>query len=367
MRKSQTYRNSIPGVISGVMLLIFFAPLTFAVEPQAEIQPDIKAIEPVPEGVYIWPGYRGFDVEIWTDRRTYYIGDSIRVYFRTNHDAYVYIYNTDPAGVTRLLFPNYYDHDNFVRAYQTYVIPDYRYDLRITGPAGREYLHIVAVRSRVYILERFYKFSPAEPFPRVKEGPKELIRELQKLKQESQIKQLRPEAKKQPPRGETELRRIEPVPHPHPPYAYDYAEDTTSFYVRWGYGRPYDYEWYPPSWYDRDYWFERGYGSLVLRSSPERARIYIDGDYKGRTPKTVSLPAGWHRLRITKDGYADWVEQIHISAGERQYIYADLERVGFEFRRSPREKEKKKLEKPEGLPQPEKKRLLKVTPTPLSM
>ena len=311
-------------------MLLSIGTIALAVQEETGIEPEPKAIE-------IFPTYRhNFNVEIWTDRRTYYIGDSIRIYFRANRDAYVYIYDIDPSGATRLLFPNWYDRDNFVRAHIRYSIPDYRYDLRITGPTGRETLHIIAVRRKYRFLSRYYRFSPQEPFPLVEKGPESVIRELKKQAQKGTTSRERAPGKIE---AQPRYRTIEPVPPPPYPY-YGYAEDITTIYVRASYWEPYD-------WYDEyDYWFHPGYGYLVLRSSPSRARIYVDGSYKGKTPKTISVRTGWHSIRLTRSGYYDWRERVYVRRGERSYIYADLDRK-YPHRRyeAPRERSKKEYEK----------------------
>ena len=91
--------------------------------------------------------HRPVDVEIWTNKghgAKYCVGEEIEIYFRTNRDAYVAIYNTDTRGRTHRLFPNRYDHDNFVRGGKTYRLPARGYDFYIEGPRGRESLKAVA-------------------------------------------------------------------------------------------------------------------------------------------------------------------------------------------------------------------------------
>ena len=98
------------------------------------------------------------EVDVWTDQDSYYIGDRIDVYFHVNRDAYVYIFNTDTHGVTRQIFPNYYDRDNYVRGGVVYTIPDRGYSLEITGPTGREYVRAIAVTELRDFLRRYESF-----------------------------------------------------------------------------------------------------------------------------------------------------------------------------------------------------------------
>lgn len=112
------------------------------------------------------PIYRGrFWVDIDADRSVYDIGDSVRIHFEASDDCHVYIFNTDAAGITRQIFPNYYDRDNYVRGGRRYSIPDYGYALVAEGPSGRESIQIVAHRKQWRALERWGHFDRHDPFP----------------------------------------------------------------------------------------------------------------------------------------------------------------------------------------------------------
>ncbi len=266
---------------------------------------------------------RYFNIDVWTDRRTYYNGDNIRVYFRANRDAYVFIFDTDPSGVTRQLFPNWYDRDNFVQAHRTYSIPDYNYDLRVTGPRGREYLRAVAVRSKPNFLDPFYRFRSGEPFPRIERGPRAMIEELKKHGSKAEKHERKSETKVSP-------ERIVPVPPAPPPPSrpYNYAESATSFYVRdgdyWWHDPNDRYDWEPPDYYD-DHWYSGRKATLTIRSIPSNARIYIDGSYYGETTKSVQVRPGRHTVRLVKRGFLEWEDRVFVRAGQREYIRARLD------------------------------------------
>lgn len=88
-------------------------------------------------------------VQVWTNRAlgaTYYQGESIHIYFKTSQDAYVTIYDYTPEGSVRILFPNFFQRDNFVRGGEVYVIPNpsYDYNLVVSGQNGREIIEAVA-------------------------------------------------------------------------------------------------------------------------------------------------------------------------------------------------------------------------------
>jgi len=90
------------------------------------------------------------DIDVWTDRGNgaiYHPGEDMKVYFRTNRDAFVVIYNVDTRGYVHLLYPYDYRDSRFVEGRSTYSIPSSRddYDLIVDGPSGTE--RIVAIAS----------------------------------------------------------------------------------------------------------------------------------------------------------------------------------------------------------------------------
>ncbi len=90
------------------------------------------------------------DVEVWTDNESgeFYEGDEIHIYFRTNRDAYVAVYNIDTEGRVNLIYPFDQNDDPFIEGGRIYRIPgpDADYDLLIDGPAGSENIQIIASR-----------------------------------------------------------------------------------------------------------------------------------------------------------------------------------------------------------------------------
>lgn len=97
-------------------------------------------IEPVP-----------VDVELWTDKgrgADYCVGEEIEIFFRTDADAYVAVFDTDTRGRTHRLFPNRWDRDHFVRGHKTYRLPDRGYRFLVEGPPGVETLHVIAAPTR---------------------------------------------------------------------------------------------------------------------------------------------------------------------------------------------------------------------------
>ena len=52
---------------------------------------------------------------------------------------------------------------------------------------------------------------------------------------------------------------------------------------------------------------------LMITSDPADARIIIDGDLRGSTPLTLSVPAGKYEIVIEKNGYYPWEAQVELS------------------------------------------------------
>lgn len=100
------------------------------------------------------------DVKIWTDRgdgAKYCVGDSIEVWFRTDVDAWVAIYNVDTRGRVTRLFPTRRHKDHFVRGGRDYRVPNRRgHRFEVAGPTGWETLTIVASTDRRDVLESPY-------------------------------------------------------------------------------------------------------------------------------------------------------------------------------------------------------------------
>jgi hypothetical protein len=93
--------------------------------------PSLVAIEtPPPVGAsrYLHP-QEGPSVQLWTNREHGSVvqrGERIRVFFRTDSDAYVTVFRVDTDGRVRLLYPDEPWEDNFARARRSYQV-DRRY------------------------------------------------------------------------------------------------------------------------------------------------------------------------------------------------------------------------------------------------
>lgn len=67
------------------------------------------------------------------------------------------------------------------------------------------------------------------------------------------------------------------------------------------------------------------YGSLNVESSPNFAKLFIDGKDMGETPKFFGeILVGQHEVKVIKDGFADHTETITITKGEPKQLMVTL-------------------------------------------
>jgi len=81
---------------------------------------------------------------------------------------------------------------------------------------------------------------------------------------------------------------------------------------------------------------EEGLGSVKVSSDPGGAKIYIDESYQGSTPPrqdvlscriswlVENLEPGKHILRVAKDGYRDYEEEVKVRSGRVESINCEL-------------------------------------------
>ena len=212
-----------------------------------------------PLGIIIEPPAGALTVSITTDKPAYAVGEAVRITFTINRAAYVYIWDIQPDGKVTLIFPNFYDQQNFFPAgTHTIPTPGKPYRLTVAPPLGTEWLQILASTQPVAALSGF---SPGDPFPLLGSDPEGWGVQVLGL-----------------------------VPEPT-----QRAFDFTSFEIV---ATP------PP-----------GFGTLIVRSSPSGPKLYVDGIFRGYTLRTVNLLPGFHDVPVRKTGYQDYTARVHLVAG----------------------------------------------------
>lgn len=69
-----------------------------------------------------------------------------------------------------------------------------------------------------------------------------------------------------------------------------------------------------------------GKGAFAVSSSPEGAKLYINGVYYGLTPSNIGMDEGVYELILKKEGYKDYGERFAIVEGRPTVLEAILEK-----------------------------------------
>jgi hypothetical protein len=69
-------------------------------------------------------------------------------------------------------------------------------------------------------------------------------------------------------------------------------------------------------------------GSITVVSSPSGAYVYIDGNYRGLTPVTLTdVAPGSHSIELDLSGYSDWKSTVRVNNGQSLTVSATLSPV----------------------------------------
>ena len=75
------------------------------------------------------------------------------------------------------------------------------------------------------------------------------------------------------------------------------------------------------------YWKPK-YGSLTIKTTPPGASISVDGELRGPSPITLpDLRSGAHRLKVTKDGYKELIQQVMVMPYATDNLHCSLEPI----------------------------------------
>jgi hypothetical protein len=129
---------------------------------------------PAPLGIVPTPTPQQLSVNIWTNKTTYVVGETAILYFTVSQPSYIYIYDIQPDGVVRLIYPNAYSQANYMSA-GTHTLPDAQYQFTIAPPIGTEQLQIIASPVNLGLTPPAYY----EPFPMVGVDPQSATNQIQ--------------------------------------------------------------------------------------------------------------------------------------------------------------------------------------------
>lgn len=257
------------GAIIGIVLLgNIFSPVL----AQDETKPSSRiAIRPVPD----------FKIEVWIDKgcgKSYTVGENITIYFKSNKDCYLTLFDFIPGGGIRLLFPNRYEKNNFLEANKVHTIPP---GFVVTLPPGKEMIRAVATTSPWQFFSdeeimRYHSEHPEERYPVISRSEEGF--------------------------GDEFNEKIKIIPQPNRAMA------SCIFYVT---------SRIVPQ-----------YGKIRVTSIPSYAKVYLDGTYRGTTPLTLSnIKMGQHTIKVTKKDYYNYSEMVQVKANTTTYVSARLEPV----------------------------------------
>lgn len=253
-------------VVLALLLFIFVISVGFSQE-KIQIQPEREwekiIIVPNPQPV--------LKLDLWLNKpegSVYRVGENLVIYVKANDDVYLYLFDITPDGQFKLIFPNSYSKDNFIKKDRTYTFPDKpTYSFKVTPPFGKEYIVGIITKKPIEIFpgKRFETMAPGSVIEKVIE---KALENLQKT--------LRKEEGK------------------------NWAQSVTFFYVQ-----------------------EQQIRSKInIYSNPSGAQVYINDKYEGNTPLTLSLLPGNYRVVLKKEGYEDYYTNIVVQEGrDRDYTF----------------------------------------------
>ena len=99
-------------------------------------------------------------VFVWTDTSVVNVGDEIVIHLQISRPAFIYLFDLQPDGLVRLIFPNAFSPNNYVTS-SSYDLPDGPYKLTVTPPAGIEEFLVFACDAPLPIAVG----SAQDPFP----------------------------------------------------------------------------------------------------------------------------------------------------------------------------------------------------------
>lgn len=242
-----------------------------------------------PQRIIVNPVETDLKVNVWVDKAPnnseatpdYVPGENIKIYTKTNQDAYVYLFNVDPEGKVDLILPNKYaGGENFLKANTTKVFPGPNdgFEFEIAAPYGVN--KVLALASKTALdLNSLARFESQQGFATVSASNQNQL--AQKL---SII--------------------VKPIPQ-------DKWISATAYY---NVARPGSNQ-------------VQETGDLQIESNVRGAIVYVDGRQVGNTPTTITnLTPGSHTVRVTAPGYTEYSGTVTIRSNQRTSLDVSLRR-----------------------------------------
>lgn len=269
------------------------------------------------------PGQRGdrepLDIEVWTNKEegeSFGQGENLVVYFRTNRDAYVTIYDLDTKGNINLLYPYDYRDENYVEGGVVYTIPDYYDDfvLRVNGPPGLEFVQAIASDRDFIVPDWDYNFRDPD-------GWREIDEEREALAYLEYINHKYFPVENCALNCDMDYSFFEVRKNWQ--YSWDsYYYDDYSYYddvhVVHHYYHPY---YYRPIYYD-PWWDPWDWCGTMYIGYPIGGAIWINGIFYGYAPLFIPrLSIGWWDVRIVHGGTIFYHDKVKVRRGLSHELY----------------------------------------------
>jgi len=273
MNKSYFNRKLMNGwlFILPILLLVCFA-FSISVYAQSagptEINKSIQLINPRPV----------FSLKLQLDKgdsASYVPGERMTLSFKSTKDAYVTIYQYDPEGRVKIIFPNQSNSHDFVRAEHLYQVE--RLILPLDSGFGPGYIQAFATtRPLLMVRDNRYPDILAQEFPVISFSLGDFTIDLRNLL------------------------------HQQPP-------------ENWVSSNILEYQVVQPRYVSEKV------GSVMAISFPQGAEVYLDNEYYGISPKRIEdIQTGQHLLEFVMPGYEIWSKTITVSSNNTTQVEAHL-------------------------------------------
>ena len=273
MKTSHFYRKLIKKLL--IILPIFLlACFTFGLSVYAqsagptEINKSIQLINPRPVFSLKLQLEKG-------DSASYVPGERMTLSFKSTKDAYVTIYQYDPEGRVKIIFPNQSNSNDFVRAEHLYQVE--RLILPLDSGFGPGYIQAFATtRPLLMVRDNRYPDILAQEFPVISFSLGDFTIDLRNLL------------------------------HQQPPES-------------WVSSNILEYQVVRPRYVSEKV------GSVMAISFPQGAEVYLDNEYYGISPKRIEgIQTGQHLLEFVMAGYEIWSKTITVSSNLTTQMESDL-------------------------------------------
>ncbi len=318
-------------LISTLIILAFSISLSLSQQISIQERPPSPSWEKI---IIVPNAETKLKLDLWLNKpegSVYRVGEELKIFVRANDDAYLYIFDLTPDGDFKLIFPNMYSGNNFIKKNQTYAFPDKpTYSFRISPPAGKEFIVGIISKKPLNLFpgKRLEVLRPGESLDKniekvLKNIEKVLIEEKKEnwaqavtyFYVQEAIIQGRVKINSNPSRAQVYINNkyegLTPLSLTLPEGSYrvlakleGYRDYETTLIVEGNREKEYTFNLSPR------------YGDLRIDSKPSMADVYIDGVYRGKTPLTIkNLLAKTYELKLTYPGYEDIVEKVEIKDG----------------------------------------------------